>query len=388
MTITFFSNFLNDHQLPFCQAMIDEIGADNFRFVAFRKIDPERVAMGFVDMNEIYPFVVKAYNGGDSLAEAYNLMLSSDVVIIGSENGMPVDKRIKEGKLTFRYNERLLKRGDWLLLDPRVQKSIYNRFVKYRASKYPLYVLCASAYTARDLSLCGFPKTKCLKWGYFPKLKVYDNVERLIEEKSTRLKHQEDVSILWVGRLIGLKHPEVAIEIAQRLKKDGINFHLSIVGTGSLFNVLESQIKSKGLLNCVTMHGAIPPTEVRKLMEESTHFIFTSDKREGWGAVLNEALNSACVVYANDAIGSVPFMLKDGINGFTYHKGNIDELYSKLLKVVNDKELKHRISLSAYSSMNDYWNAQVAAKRLLEFINNYRGVYVSIDEYGPCSKCI
>lgn len=383
MTITFFSNFLNDHQLPFCQAMIDEIGADNFRFVAFRKIDPERVAMGFVDMNEIYPFVVKAYNGGESLKEANNLMLYSDVVIIGSENGMPVDKRIKEGKLTFRYNERLLKRGDWLLLDPRVQMSIYNRFGKYRSSRYPLYVLCASAYTARDLSLCCFPKKKCLTWGYFPEVKEYEVVEEIIKNKEAN----PTISILWAGRFIDWKHPEMPIKIAKRLKADNIPFHLDMIGIGDMYNSINNLVSKEELSDCVSLLGAMPPADVRSHMEKANVYLFTSDKGEGWGAVLNESMNSACVVIADDSIGSVPFMLRDGINGFSYHNGNIDELYSKLLCVVKDKGLRHRISLEAYRSMIEDWNAKVAAKRLLELIDNYKGSLTTTVEFGPCSIC-
>ena len=49
-------------------------------------------------------------------------------------------------------------------------------------------------------------------------------------------------------------------------------------------------------------------------MEKSEIFLFTSDKGEGWGAVLNESMNSACAVVASHAIGSVPFLLKDGEN--------------------------------------------------------------------------
>lgn len=38
MTITFFSNFLNSHQLPLCEAIIERIGVENFKFVATTKI--------------------------------------------------------------------------------------------------------------------------------------------------------------------------------------------------------------------------------------------------------------------------------------------------------------------------------------------------------------
>ena len=49
MTITFFSNFMNIHQLPFCEEIINRVGEENFHFVANSKMDPDRVQMGFED---------------------------------------------------------------------------------------------------------------------------------------------------------------------------------------------------------------------------------------------------------------------------------------------------------------------------------------------------
>lgn len=58
MTITFFSNFLNSHQLPLCEAIIERVGVEKFKFVATTKIAQDRADLGFVDMNEKYPFVL------------------------------------------------------------------------------------------------------------------------------------------------------------------------------------------------------------------------------------------------------------------------------------------------------------------------------------------
>lgn len=381
MTITFFSNFLNDHQLPLCQAMMEQIGADNFRFVALQQIDPERVSMGFADMNEIYPFVVQAYKGGKAFDEAVALMLCSDIVIIGSDKGMPYDERIKSGKLTFRYNERLLKHGDWRVFDPRVQVGVFKKFGKFRSKKYPFYVLCASAYTARDLRLFGFPKAKCVKWGYFPIVKEYDNINALIEKKEAN----NTLSILWAGRFIDWKHPEIPVQIARRLKSEHIQFQLNMIGMGDKFDTIKKMVNDENLSDCINLLGAMPPAEVRSCMEQANIFLFTSDKGEGWGAVLNESMNSACVVIADDSIGSVPFMLRDGVNGFSYHNGDTDELYAKLLSVIRDKSLRRQIGAEAYCSMTGCWNAKVAVQRFMEMVDVHQGLLNVSEEHGPCS---
>jgi len=101
-------------------------------------------------------------------------------------------------------------------------------------------------------------------------------------------------------------------------------------------------------------------------MEKSEIFLFTSDRNEGWGAVANESMNSACAVIANSAIGSVPFLIKDGENGYMYKDGDVDEIYSKVKKLLDNAEERKRLSKNAYKTMTDEWNPKNAAKKLVK----------------------
>ena len=65
-------------------------------------------------------------------------------------------------------------------------------------------------------------------------------------------------------------------------------------------------------------------------------FIFTSDRQEGWGAVLNEAMDSGSTVVASDAIGSSPFLIKDGQNGFLFKSENHKSLYQKVAYLIDN----------------------------------------------------
>ena len=89
-------------------------------------------------------------------------------------------------------------------------------------------------------------------------------------------------------------------------------------------------IREKKLEDCVHMLGAMSPDEVRKHMEQANIFLFTSDRNEGWGAVLNEAMNSGCAVVASHAIGSVPYLIKNGNNGYIYE--NEGQLHSLVIE--------------------------------------------------------
>lgn len=383
MTITFFSNFMNIHQLPFCEELIKHIGADNFRFVATRQMDPDRVQMGFEDMNVTKPFVVREYDGEAGRQEALRLAVESDVVIFGSAPIYYQAERMKLNKLTFRYNERILKRGDWMLFHPVLFKSIRKTFTAYKDKN--LYVLCASAYTKRDLSLYGFPGEKCFKWGYFPEVKHYDSYEQLKVSKDAGLK-RPGVSILWVARLIGLKHPEVPVYVAKQLRKDGIKFEMNMIGEGSEKEKIASLIAKNHLEDSVHLLGAQEHDYVLGMMEKSDIFLFTSDRNEGWGAVLNEAMNAGCAVVANKAIGSVPFLIEDRVNGFMYNDGNCRQIVEIICRLIEQKEIINSLSKNAFSTINETWCIENATCNLLNLISSLITNKETLIAGGPCSK--
>ena len=117
-------------------------------------------------------------------------------------------------------------------------------------------------------------------------------------------------------------------------------------------------------------------------MEASEIFLFTSGKSEGWGAVLNESMNSGCAVVANKAIGSVPYLIKDGENGLTYN-GTEKDFYEKVKGVLGNRKTIAKLGKSAYITLLKTWNADVAARNLVEIILN--GDNDSLGGEGPCS---
>ena len=374
--ITFFSNFINEHQIPFCEAMFKQTGG-NFRFVATEPIWKERVAIGFKDRSDEFPFVVKSYENEESYQKALNLGLNSDVVIMGDAPDEFIEGRLKQNKLTFRYSERYFKEGRWRILDPRVFKARYKQDIRYR--KKNLYMLCASAYTAPDCRFILSYPNKTYKWGYFPPVKKYEDLEKVINSK-------RPASLLWVGRFIDWKHPEAPLFVAKKLKDEGYKFTLNIIGGGELEEKIRQNIAKNGLDDCVKLLGTMSPEKVRENMEQSEIFLFTSDKNEGWGAVLNESMNSACAVVASRAIGSVPYLIQDGENGLIYKDGNLKDLYDKVKFLLDNEKERRGMGKNAYQTLTDTWNAEVAADRLIRLIESIKEGKGTPLIDGPCSR--
>lgn len=377
MRITFVSNFMNHHQLPFCLEM-QRLTDGNFTFVAFEPLAKEQGLLGYADMNSL-PFIIRAYENEEEKQNALYKVLNDDVVIFGPCPNEIVMERKKTDKFFTIYSERFFKKGTYRRFIPITYKKIYNRLLRYEGAN--ISVMCASAYLPYDIKLLR-KNFKTYKWGYFPNVKKYESIEQIIEKKETG-------SILWVARFIKLKHPEEIIHTAKRLKKSGYNFKLTMIGRGLLEEKIKALVKAEGLENNVIFTGAMSPDEVRTYMEKSSIFVFTSDQNEGWGAVMNEAMNSGCAVVASHAIGSVPFLVENGKNGLIYRSRDIDDLYKKVKYLLEQPKECKRMGNEAYKTITEQWCARNAAERFYDIIKSkLNGEPEPFYKEGPMSEAI
>ena len=369
MNILFVSNYLNHHQKELCEEIIRNV--EQFHFV---ETDANH-QQGYQTKIEGEAYVLR-YCGNEKAVE--ELLLNADVVIFGACPNHLIDMRMRENKLSFLYSERFLKKGLWRRFIPQTRKKIIQRVVQYKDRN--LYVLCASAFLANDLKLLGFPTGKCYKWGYFPETKHYQTAELFAQKNKQK--------ILWVGRFLDWKHPDDALRVAKRLEADGYCFSMDIAGTGEMEAQLKGMSETMGLTDCVTFLGPIPSNRVRDLMEKAGIYLFTSDRNEGWGAVLNESMNGGCAVVASHAIGAVPYLMKHNENGLIYKSGDVDGLYQKVKYLLDNPGEQERLGCAAYKTMTGLWNAEVAAQRLLILSEHLLAgeKYPDLYEAGPCSR--
>lgn len=369
MRIIFLSNYMSHHQY-FLSEELNKKTNGEYTFIATEPISEERIKLGWPKIEASYIIEFTKKNEEKILS----MIMEADVVIIGSAPYRLVKKRIRAGKLTFTYGERPYKK------EPSLLTLLVHRLRYMSQYHYPnVYRLCASAFSPLDYARTNTFVGKSYRWGYFPEVKVYDNFESMYNNKIPN-------SILWCGRLIDWKHPEVAVSVAQRLKHEGIAFKMDIIGSGYMYEEIAELIKSQKLDPEVTLHSSMTPDKIREYMEKSSIYLFTSDRQEGWGAVLNEAMNSGCAVVANSAIGAVPFLLKDKENGYIYEDSMIDNAYQKVKLLIENNELRSKVSIKAYETVKDIWNPKIAAERFLQLVNGImRHSNTVLYNEGPCS---
>lgn len=357
MTFTFVSNYINHHQMPLCEALRRELG-DDFTFIQTMPMEEERVAMGWgVDVRQL-PYVQCLYQ--DEYA-CRRTIAESDVVLFGwSQREDIAAERLASGRVTMRVSERLYREGQWKAVSPRGLAAKYQEHIRYR--KKNVCMLCAGAYTASDFHLIGAYPGKLFRWGYFTRLRTYS------EEQFNTMKVQDGrLHIVWAGRFIPLKHPEYVVRLAGTLRDKGCPFFIHMLGDGELEPQIRQDVDQAGLAESFRFYGYTEPEQVRDVMEQCHIHLFTSNHLEGWGAVVNEGMNSGCVEVVNEQVGAAPYLIRHGVNGLVYPKDRYGKMEALVLDLFENWETRRRMGRAAYETIRDVWNAEYAAKELLRF---------------------
>lgn len=375
MTFVFLTNLVNHHQIPLADELYLSLG-HNYVYVAFEPL-PDWLRKGGYDEIE-RPYVLKAYENAENYAKAQLLADTADVVMIGSASESLVKKRLEENKVTFHYSERWFKDGYHHLLSPRALCFYYRYHTRFRNKRS--YMLCASSYTASDVSKVLAYPNKCFKWGYFT------HVPDLEIEKSLEERRASTLKILWVARFLKWKHPEQMLQLCEYLDSKGYDFEISMIGSGDLYETIKDRIVQRGLDRRIHLLGNMPNAQVCKIMRQHHIFCFTSDRNEGWGAVLNEAMSNGCCPVAANMIGSAPFLISHLQNGLIYQSNTPESLCSCVEYLILHASEREKMAINAYYTMKRMWNPRIAAKRLLELSNAVLNrTYFAVGE-GPCSK--
>lgn len=376
MTIAFFSNYFNHHQKPLADAL-SSMEDVQYTFVATSKIPQFRLELGYQKLNADY--VLDTTLSSENKQKALQLAVTVDVVIFSGNVEEYIIPRLKRKKMTFEYSERRLKKGILNILSPRLIKHQLMYFLYGHSS--PLYLLCASAYAANDYNVLLSYKNRCFKWGYFTAVENFE-LEALTQDAPSL----EITPLMWCSRFLSWKHPEIPVLLAARLKSKGYQFSLDMFGRGEKLEETKALAEKLDVLDVVHFCGNRPNDEILQEMRRHRIFLFTSDRHEGWGAVSNESMSNGCVLVGSDKIGSVPYLVKDGINGYIFKSQNLDSLEEKVLMLLNDPRKLLSMRKEAIRTMREVWSPTNAARCFITLVKDLSAGRGSSIKEGPCSK--
>lgn len=366
MRVVFYFASISPHQSPLAREVAERVGDDNFRYVYVNILSADRRKMGWcVDSVGTECVDIK-------LVEARTWLESADVMLTGIRDLDLFERRGARGLKTFYTSERWFKPslGRLRMLHPAFWK-MAHRFV-YLVKKGSVTYLPCGVWAARDMAwLCarGEERRKILEelkrpgswrpmepigcawmrmWGYF--VAPSDGAT----PRQTGIKPRRAVRVLWVGRLLAWKRVDTLFRaVAACLERFPIE--LTVVGDGPERGALEKLGRRLFARHptALTFRHSVPIGEVRTLMRSHDVYALPSNGYEGWGAVVNEALEEGMIVLGTRQAGACVTMLDER---FLFDEGDVQAL-SRLLEKARAEFKGGEIGA---------WSASSGAARLLK----------------------
>lgn len=160
-----------------------------------------------------------------------------------------------------------------------------------------------------------------------------------------RSKARPYKTILFLGRFIERKRPDLAIEIFAKLYAKHPDTKLIMVGEGPMEEKLRLQVAGYRLQDAVEFTGPLFGKEKLRKYHESDLFLFPSEK-EGFVLVVLEAMAAGLPLLVPDALG-FPEAVENGKNGYLANPDNIGDWVKKAEKILYSPVLQN--SMRKYS---------------------------------------
>jgi glycosyltransferase involved in cell wall biosynthesis len=77
-------------------------------------------------------------------------------------------------------------------------------------------------------------------------------------------------------------------------------------------------------------------------------------KTETWGLAINEAMACKKTVLASDKCGAVADLVENGVNGYTFKSGNVDDLEEKMRRLVKSRDELQIMGNASFKKIQEY----------------------------------
>jgi glycosyltransferase involved in cell wall biosynthesis len=156
--------------------------------------------------------------------------------------------------------------------------------------------------------------------------------------------------IIWLGRIVPPKDPQILIRAAATLRDEGYQFSVSIVGKpieSTVWYMKETValIEKLGLHDTVRLLGFLSDEELQKLMLQSDISVQTSHT-EGLSIALMEHMMFGLAIVATD-VGDTAAAIEDKISGLIIPPKDDVQLTDALRKLLKDVNFRNHLSSEA-----------------------------------------
>jgi len=172
--------------------------------------------------------------------------------------------------------------------------------------------------------------------------------------------------VVWVGRIVPPKDPQILVRAASVLKREGFKFRVHIVGgahvtTAWYMDETKLLIKEQDLEDTVNLTGFMPDADLELLMQSADISVQTSHT-EGMSIALMEHMMAGLAIVATD-VGDTRFAVEDGHSGIVIPSKDERSLVDALRTMLADVALRKRMARLARNRAVDYFSIPAMSMR-------------------------
>jgi glycosyltransferase involved in cell wall biosynthesis len=227
----------------------------------------------------------------------------------------------------------------------------------YRGHKFNVI----SQSTADDMAARGVPRENISI--------IHCGIDTSIYSRDPSVTKYRQPTILYLGRVKKYKSIQHVIRALRKVREQLPDVRLMVVGTGDYMGALKKLAESLGLAQAVEFPGFVSQGEKVERMRRA-HVAVLPSLKEGWGLTNIEANACGTPVIAADSPG-LRDSVDNGVSGFLYKYGAIDELGDKLIDVLRDNQLRRQLEEGAVAWASRFnWDdaAQEFEKLLISIV--------------------
>ena len=175
-------------------------------------------------------------------------------------------------------------------------------------------------------------------------------------------KSGEAITFGFMGRPEPSKGIETLLDAATRMERDGLNFRLKIAGNAEPDYL--RYLQANWPLDSVEYLGFV---EAGEFLHSIDALVFPSVWKEALGNGVFESFSQGTPVIGSDR-GGIPESIDEGVTGFVFTGGNVDELHERMLRLVDQPALIESMGERALTKALEY-QPEHRAREYLSFLD-------------------
>jgi glycosyltransferase involved in cell wall biosynthesis len=190
---------------------------------------------------------------------------------------------------------------------------------------------------------------------------IYSGIDLSVFRPMPDLEKQWDLAFM--GRFEEMKSVDLFPEMLSILKPKFPSLKMMMTGEGSLKDQLFNEFIERGVSSMVDYQGVVETDDVPMLLNKSRIFLYPS-RQEPFGLSIVEAMACGVPVITTDVWGPRE-IIKHNYDGFAVPPDDVGALVEAIELLLNDNELRSRITENALKSVQERYDIRQHAKQLV-----------------------